>query len=642
MGKIIRCYIDFESRSQCDIWSTGAWVYSEHPTTEIICLCYAVDNGPVITLTRQTMAAGIVDLDILNGKGAEFHAHNALFERAMWANKLIPKYFADPIPLKQWRCTAAKCMAHALPRSLENAAMALECKHKKDMSGNLTMRFIAKSTGIIEQVKLDRLYKYCAQDVEVEREIDQRLPDLSPKEQRVWFLDQYINSTGVCVDVKAVTNAAEVIKVEVDELTKELQNISGGEINAGTQRDAIKNYLEKKGCKLPDLTKKTVSGALEKVGGENFRILQLRQQLSLTSNAKYSSLLATVSKDERIRDILVYHGASTGRWTGKLVQLQNMPKPISSDFDNRTPIRILKASPKGFATLYAGEVLTTLSSCIRGMFIPSEGHEMFTTDFAAIEARVVMWLAGEEKGLTLFREQDKDSSLADIYVEMARAIYNKPKLTKKDKRERQLGKQAVLGCGFGMGAPKFQTTCAAYNIDIDTNLATRAVNAYRTTFKRVPKFWYTMEEGAIKAVTTKKPIQVGLILWYLDGDFLRMQLPSGRTIVYHRPKVSVEGRLSFMSTNLVTKRYVPEDIWGGTLVENAVQATARDIMVDSMLSMASNGFRILFTVHDEIVVEAPTGTKTEASVLEMVRMVPVWAKGCPINAESEKIERYKK
>jgi DNA polymerase len=607
-----------------------------------MCLCYAVDDGPVVTLTRQTLAAGIIELDKLSGEGAEFHAHNAYFERSIWLNKLVPKYLADPIPIKQWRCTAAKCMAHALPRSLENAAAALDCKHKKDMGGNTVMRFIAASKGPIEQVKLDRLYKYCAQDVEVEREIDQRLPDLCPREQKVWFLDQYINDTGVCIDVDAVQKASACITEEVDELTKKLQTLSGGEINAGTQRDAIKNYLEKKGCKLPDLTKKTVTSALEKAGGDNFRILQLRQQLSLTSNAKYQALLDTVSTDGRVRDILVYHGASTGRWTGKLVQLQNLPKPTEADFNNVAPIRILKESPESFKTLYAGSILQTLSASIRGMLIPTPGYEMFITDFAAIEARVVMWLAEEEMGLEIFRRQDSDPAIPDIYVHMARVIYNKAYLTKKNKLERQLGKQATLACGFGMGATKFQATCATYNIEVDENLATRAVQAYRSTFKKVVRFWYAMEEAAIRAVNTGKPVQIGKILWRMEGEFLRMRLPAGRDLVYHRPRVSAENRLSFMAANPVTKRYVPEDTWGGTLVENAVQGTARDIMVDSMLNMASNGFRILFTVHDELVVEALKGAKTPEDILKTVKNVPSWAAGCPINAECEKVERYKK
>lgn len=834
MGKIKRCFLDFESRSQVDIWQSGAAVYAEDLSTEILCLCYAIDNGPVITLTRKTLAAGIKELNLLIRDKAEFHAHNAFFERSIWSNKLTPQYNAWAVPINQWRCTAAKCSAHALPRSLELAAEALNCKNKKDKQGNMTMRYIAKSTGPIEQVKLDRLYAYCRQDVEVEREIDQKLPDLCPKEQKIWFLDQYINSTGVYVDVKTIENAVVCIDQEVETLTKELQTLSGGEINAGTQRDAIKAYLEKKGCKLPDLTKKTVAAALGKVDGNNMRILQLRQQLSLTSNAKYTSLLATVSEDDRVRDILVYHGASTGRWSGKLVQLQNLVKPAPG-FDSETPIRILKAGTEAFTAIYGGGVLQTLSSCIRGMLIPTPGFEMFITDFAAIEARVVMWLAEEEKGLKMFAEQDADPSVPDIYVCMARTIYNRKTITKKDKTERQLGKQATLACiakgsmvysdkgfipietlnrgqklwdgeqwvnfqelvsvgkknviqigdlwltpdhrlltkdgwrlageialsgdiqslklgnlsvdgrllaenitkvlnvvslsvanavlkkaeesthsggvlpilvgdvarvskgcladapvdtwisllihayenggayvstifvedvwariiktsngmalggfdrplnraerswntllrlmggelgdslsielimpkgtpqeifdllhkertistkveecfdiigtdnsrfqvsnyiahncGFGMGVPKFQATCANYNIAVDENLATRAVQAYRTTFKKVVRFWYAMEEAAIRAVSTGKQQQVGKVLWYMDGEFLRMRLPGGRTIVYHRPRVSVENRLSFMAVNPVTKRYAPEDIWGGTMVENCL------------------------------------------------------------------------
>jgi DNA polymerase len=193
-----------------------------------------------------------------------------------------------------------------------------------------------------------------------------------------------------------------------------------------------------------------------------------------------------------------------------------------------------------------------------------------------------------------------------------------------------------------MGPARFQTTCASYGIEVDMDLATRAINAYRTTFKKVPAFWYAMEEGAIRAVQSKKLVQVGKIAWFMDGEFLRMQLPAGRNLAYHHPRVSAENRLSFMAANPVTKRYTPEDTFGGKLVEQATQATARDIMRDSMLSMASNGFKILFTVHDELVVEAPTGEKTEKDVLAMVRTVPSWATGCPINAECERVVRYKK
>lgn len=635
----MRVYVDFESRSQVDIWESGAWVYAESPTTEILCLCYAIDDGPVITLTRANMAAGMKDINALIQAGAEFHAHNAYFERCMWRHKLTPIYGALPVPIKQWRCTAAKASTHALPRALEHCAEALRCTHKKDAAGNKVMRLIAKSTGPIDQEKLDRLYQYCAKDVEVEREIDKRLVDLSPKEQVVWYLDQFINDTGVAVDVEAIQKAIVVIEEETKRLTDELYTLTGGEVTAGTQRDAIKRYLEAQGCALPDLTKKTIVGALKEASGDNLRVLQLRQQLSLTSNAKYKALLAAVSPDGRVRDMLIYHGASTGRWTGKLFQLQNLPRPTDESTNYNTAIRLLKAG--GLAMMY-DNVLSVLSGCIRGMFIPTRGYEMGITDFAAIEARVVMWLAGETGGLSAFEAQDADTSVPDIYVMMARAIYGKPDLVKKNKIERQLGKQAILACGFGMGVDKFKQTCKNYHIDVTDALAERSVYTYRRTFKKVVNFWCAMESAAKKCVSTGKPQSVGLIGWRMDGEFLRMVLPSGRALSYHRPQVRADDTLTFMAVNNTTKKYEVERTWGGTLVENATQAVARDLMVEAMLRMVNRGFRILFTVHDEIVAEAPTGTKTENDVLEIVRTKPTWAAGLPVNAECEKVSRYKK
>jgi DNA polymerase len=649
-----RVYIDFESRSQCDIWSSGAWVYSQHPTTEILCLCLAIDDGGIINLALN--APGATFIAQLISEGAEFHAHNAFFERAMWQNILTPRHGFPPIPLRQWRCTAAKASAHALPKSLEKAAQALECKHQKDMTGSKMMKFLASSTGPIDPDKLERLIEYCKNDVEVEREIDKKLPDLDPREQRIWFLDQHINDTGVRIDVEACKQAVHCIAEETTRLTARLTSLSGGEIKAGTQTAAIKRFLEAKGLDLPDLTKKTVKDALAGAEEGVQKILILRQQLSLTSNAKYQAFLDCCSMDGRVRDTLVYHGASTGRWTGKLVQLQNLAKPGQENFDNQGPIEILKNG--GYETmslLYGDDLLNTLSSSIRGMLIPTQGHEMFITDFAAIEARVVMWLAGEEVGIKMFEAGDKDPSIPDIYVETARRIFRNNKLLKKDKKERQVGKTTVLGCGFNMGPPKFQVTCDKYGIDLGpkntayeswgetimlSQLALDSVFGYRDMFKKVVKFWYDLELGCKRAIQGS-PQQIGKVVCYVDKDFLRIRLPAGRTLAYHRAKVEGD-KISFLAADPVTKRYVPEQTFGGKICENVVQAVARDLMADAMLQAASLGFRVLFTVHDELVLEALRGTKTEEDVLKIVRTVPSWAAGCPVNAECEKVLRYKK
>jgi len=626
-----RVYIDFESRSQCDIWTAGAYRYCEHPTTEILCLAWAVDDGPVRgAIHGAELRRSIKELNALVSEGAEFHAHNAFFERCMWRFKFTPKYGALPIPIRQWRCTAAKVSAHALPRRLVHAANALGVVNKKDMEGSSLMKALCTTTGPIDEARLRRLLEYCEQDVRTERDIDRAIPDLCPSEQEVWFMDQYLNDTGVCVDREAIEQAVLLVEQATKEGNEELHKITGGLIDAGTKREAIKKYLESKGVKLPNLQKQTVKDAIATAGGDNLRVLQLRQQLSLTSNAKYAAFLAAMSPDGRIRDLLVYHGASTGRWSGKLVQIQNLVKAAIKPHEIDAAIRVLKQSPEAFSSIY--DVLPTLSSCIRGMLIPSPGHSMFITDFAAIEARVVMWLAGETVGLKAFAEKDADSSVDDIYVRMAKQI--SPTAT------RQLGKQTVLGCGFGMGVQKFIDTCAKYEVAVTPALAERAVNTYRKLFSRVPKFWYAMEDAARQTIVTGKPHKLGLLEFYIDGDFMRLKLPAGRTIVYHHPRVDADGSISFMAVNSLTNKYEREQIWGGKLVENAVQATARDLMVAGMFGLLRAGYRILFTVHDELVVESTKGSCEE--VKQIVCRVPTWAKGCPINAECDSAERYKK
>jgi len=632
-----RVYIDFESRSKVDIWESGAYRYAEDPTTEILCLAWAIDDAPVRgVLYGKELRAAIPELNKLIAEGAEFHAHNAFFERCIWRFKLTPAYGALPIPIKQWRCTAAKGASHALPRRLEHMAQALGCPHQKDVDGNKLMKALSFTTGAIEKEKLDRLLLYCKRDVEAERDIDRKLPDLCAAEQRVWFMDQYLNDTGVRIDVDAVKKAIQVIEEETKTLNAELHTRTGGQVDAGTKTQAIQKYLKTKGVDLPNLQKGTVKKAIAEAGGDNLRVLQLRQQLSLTSNAKYSALLAAVSPDERVRDLLVYHGASTGRWAGKLFQIHNLVKALIDAGAINAAIKLLKTSPEGFLVCY--EALPTLSSCIRGMFIPSKGHRMFITDFAAIEARVVMWLAGEEGGIKLFQEQDEDPTKPDIYVHMARAIYGDQKIQKKDKR-RQLGKQAVLGAGFGMGPTRFEATCQTYGVEVDHALAVRAVESYRRTFARVPRFWYAMEDAAKKAVTSGAVQTCGYLAWYKEGEFLRLRLPSGRTLAYHKPAINAEGSLTFLAVNSKTNKYEVEETWGGKLVENAVQATARDIMVEAMFRLIKK-YRILFTVHDELVLETVEGSCSE--VLDLVRQRPSWAQKCPINAECEETERYKK
>ena len=634
----MKVYIDFESRSKADIWATGAWVYSRHPSTEIMCFAYAVDNeDPVIVTPIEARRPGGRLLELIRS-GAEFHAHNAYFERSMWANIMVARHGWPVIPLKQWRCTAAKALSHGLPKSLDEVAKALGVAHLKDAVGKRTMLKVAKSEGLVPAEDLQTLFQYCKQDVLVERDIDRALPDLHPYEQRVWFLDQIINDRGVCVDIPAVQRAIDIIGTETETLQLEIAGLTQGELDGVSRRNAVMYWLKKKGLDMENLQKATVAKAVETAGGATKRVLEIRQQLNLTSNAKYQALIDATDTDFRLRDHLLYHSAITGRWGGKLVQVQNLPRGM--DIDTNAAIDTMMAG--GYDTLsmiYGPQLLNVMSSCIRGMFVPTAGCQMFVTDFAAIEARVLFWLADDKTGLKMFRDYDADPNIPDPYVQMARRIYGNNKLTKANKKERFLGKTTILGSGYGMGIQKFVSTVQAYGMGISDEVASSAVQHYRSTFVNVPAFWNGMETSAKTCVLTRQPQQVGRLVWYLAGDFLYLRLPTGRSIAYHTPRIE-DGQLTYMATDVQTKRYAPKETYGGKLAENCTSAVARDLMVEAMLKFAAEGYRILFTVHDELVLEHPKGSVED--VLRVMRSVPSWAQGCPVNAEAIETGRYKK
>lgn len=461
-----RCHLDFESRSAADIWETGGWGYSTHPSTQVVCICFSVDNDPHIRtitkpiLEKQTWSREMGELLFLvSDPEVIFYAHNAFFEQCIWQNIMVPKHGMPPLPIHRWRCTAAKANAFGLPSSLQNAALALGITEQKDMTGKQTMLKLCKPrapkkgeiiSGLLwyeDPEDYEVLYEYCRQDVRVERALDDALPDLNPKEQEVWFLDQKINSRGVRVDIEFIGKARAALAVHQNRLEHELTALTGGKVTAGTQVGGIVRYLQERGVPITDLRAGTVSELIAsgKLDEHCIRVLKYRQELSKTSNAKYDKLATAMDSYGIVRDCFQYHTATTGRWGGKLVQLHNLPV-------NRLGVDIFKAIEhvkeydyNVLRFLYGTTVSQVLSACLRGVLIPRDGKEFYVVDYSAIEARGVFWLAGEQLGLYEFRESDEERG-PEIYVRMAQRIFGNPHLTKKDKAERNLGKTAILGC----------------------------------------------------------------------------------------------------------------------------------------------------------------------------------------------------
>jgi DNA polymerase len=391
---------------------------------------------------------------LVTEKDTLFYAHNALFEQLIWKFKLSDRFDIPVVPLKRWRCTAAKALAVGLPKALSEVGAALGTAHKKDLKGKAVMLKVCKpkadGTFYEDPALFAELEAYCAQDVETERDIDTMLPELNPTEQVVWFEDQWINMRGVQVDTKALDRALEIIALETERLNGRIRTLTNNELDGTSRRLAVMGYLKKHfKVDLPDFTKASVEGALlnRDLPPGAVEILRIRQQLGLTSVAKYTALNAALCEDGRLRDTFLYHAANTGRWGGKLVQLQNLPK---GSFDSDLGVAMLMGYDYDTLQVMYPNIMELLSSCVRGMFIAAPGHDLIVADYSAIEARVLMWFCGETEATEMFRRG------ADIYVEMAKRI--SPSAT------RQLGKQAVLACGYGMGATKFQATCEGYGL----------------------------------------------------------------------------------------------------------------------------------------------------------------------------------
>lgn len=639
--------IDYETRSMADLRKCGAFRYAIDPTTSILCLAYTYDE-----INYHHWRPGLPfpkDLADHIRSGGEVRSHNYEFEYVI-TNYVAVKFGMPKLNWKQGRCSAAKAAALALPRSLEQLSKAVRADVEKDMEGNRLMMKLSRPRKIkgvptfVEgtAAEKERLYLYCQNDVKAEVACEKKLLPLSSDEQDLFEFTARINERGMKFDRANVETALSFVEFYTKELQEELEEITWGAVKTGKQTARLLECLLNEGAELSDLRAATVKEALEKADltPTARRILEIRQALAMSSVSKLSAMLVVGGPDDILRGLLLYHGASTGRYTGRGVQPQNMPQGKVKDVDN-----IFEAYALGydfFKTLYPN-VLAAISSSLRGMFIARDGMELFAGDFASIEARGLLWIAEDEEGLEVFRQGK------DIYKEMAGEIY-KIDPSKVSKAQRQVGKFAILALGYGMGAKKFVDTCLSFGVVITFDFAQRVVNIYREKFERVKKLWYEVNAAAIRAVKNKGTVYSYKRLSFLyRGDYLMIRLPNGRKLFYREPKISTEIKtwgevqsLSFMSVDSKTKQWVREHTYGGKLVENIVQALCRDLMVFSMYNLEAAGYNVLITVHDEVVTEREIGKGNIKEFERIMSQAPAWASGFPIGAEAYCSKRYKK
>lgn len=656
-------FIDFETRSRIDLKKSGVWKYAQDASTDVLCMAYldteALDDQPRLwTPADMPFQDDELFLHTILNRGI-FVAHNAGFERAIYEEIMVKRYGFPVIPPNLWRCSAAKAAAHAVPRGLADACGALALDMQKDKDGRTIMMKLAKprkptkndpSEWHNSPADFERLYQYCKQDIRSEVGLFQRLPDLPNDEQKVWILDQEINARGVRVDIETVKSAIVLIDEYNAELTAELSQLTEEMVGSADEREKIRTWCALNGLELPTLQKGQIVDVLasdlpssvtnpEKVR----RVLEIRQQLGKTSTAKYAAINEAICSDGRLRDLLMYHGASTGRWAGKGPQPQNLPRnTLIKDVETCAGL-IRRRNLEEFRFCYE-DPMEALSQMLRAMFIASPGKIMVGGDYAAIEVRVLFWLAGETAGLGMFRKGE------DLYVDLAKKIY---KVKEATKAQRELGKRGILGCGYGMGAKKFVVTCKTHaNIEIDEPFSEMVIDVYRTTYRSVVEFWYAQEAAAIEAVKKGTMVTAGKIKWKVANGFLYCRLPSGRCLAYCHPKIEMvetpwkakKEALTFMQVNPISKKWERDSTYGGALAENITQAVARDLMADAMLRVEEYNYRVLLTVHDELITEQEYIDGVDATEVfkRLMEQLPAWAEGLPVKVETWKGQRYAK
>jgi len=655
--------IDFETRSTLNLRRSGVYPYAMHPDTDVWVMAYAVDDGPV----EVWRPGDPVPSTFRNPeKVDEYRAWNAEFERVIYAAILAQRYGFPPVPLEKWFDTAAQAAAMALPRGLGQAAEVLGLKEQKDSDGRRLMLQMAKPRRIEDDgtiiwwdvpEKMERLVAYCVQDVEVERAIGKVLPPLSKKERWVYIMDQRANTRGFQVDLELVAAAQDVMGVEMERAGERLGEITGYEVTKVTDVNGITSWLKNNGLPdLPNLRKDTVRDLLEddKVDGPAREVLQIRADTGKTSTAKLDAFQAAAGPDGRVRGTFLYHGASTGRWSGRLVQPQNFPRPEMRDPEKY--IRPILEDDVWPPSHPAPAIV--VSSLLRSMIVAGPGRILRSGDYSQIEARVIAWIAGQEDLLDLFARGGK------VYEDMASTIFDKPlEEIAKDSFERQIGKNSILGCGFGMGADRFadqvweQTGIVLDRGDPEEgrpDMAQKVIDTYRAKNHRIKSFWDEIYSAAYSA--TLHPGKAfhcgreGCIRFKVYQDVLWCTLPSGRHLAYSIPRIEdrmtpwgeMRPTLTYCGVTGPARKWKRVSTYGGHLTENVVQAIARDCMAEAWLRLEIAGYPIIMTVHDELVAEPRAGHGSQEEFERILATRPAWAPDLPIAVEGWEGDRYRK
>jgi DNA polymerase len=644
--------IDVETYSSIDIKTSGAYKYVEAPDSEIILFAYAFNDEPVqiIDLMNGEEIPHKVEL-ALGDANVIKTAFNANFER-----KAILNHYCLKCRPEQWQCTMIKALTMGLPSSLDMVAKVLNFKEDKQKmkEGKALIQYFCKPckptktndgrTRNLPAHDLDRwetFKEYCKQDVEVERAIRNKLSkfEITEKEQMLWQLDQRINDRGISTDLVLINKAIDCDSNYAERLENEARSITG--LNNPNSPAQLKKWLsEHVGYEVTSLTKDDVPTLLENAKDDDVkRVLELRQLMAKTSIKKYEAMQKGRCKDGRVRGLLQFYGANrTGRWAGRLVQVQNLPQNHLPDLeDARNCIREGRFDDVEF--LY-DSIPDTLSQLIRTAFIPREGNRFIVSDFSAIEARVIAWYAGEQWRLDVFKTHGK------IYEASASQMFKIPiEEIKKGSDLRQKGKIAELALGYGGSVGAITSMDKAKSIPEEE--LPDLVKSWRAANPNITKFWWDCDKAAKKAIHDRTTVcmQFGLKFIYNPG-VLFIQLPSGRKLVYLKPKIE-NGKcdkpiITYEGMEQTSKQWTVLETYGPKLVENIVQATARDCLAEAMFRLDEAEYDIVMHVHDEVVLDVPKDKGSVEVINELMGKPISWAPTLPLRADGYECSYYMK
>ena len=726
--------IDFETRSEADLKKLGPWEYAKHESTRALCLAWLLVGspiGPCLWLPEDNPPQALFKLI---ADGHEVHAHNAFFEKCIWQHVMTPRHDWPGVPEFQWRCSAAQAAALALPRSLDGAGEALGLRTRKDKAGHKVMLKLCKprkptknnpSRWHNDPKDFQTLYDYCVTDVVAEAELAQAIPELIHDEQALWFLDQRINARGIPIDTETVRSAIRIagaLKVHDNERVSEL---TGYAVTAATQVDCLKNWLSTElGRPVANVTKETVEKLLSDDQVSNSLagdVLRIRQGQGKTSTAKYTPMLGGSGDGGRLRDTMMFNGASTGRWSGRKFQPHNLPRAGVADDCIDLLISAIQSEDANRLRVLFGEPMAALSKAVRNCVCAKPGHKLICADFSAIEARVLAWLAGEEWKIQGFRDFDAGKG-EDFYVASALRVGQVfPSILNTGLDVRQLGKVLELAFGYGGGAGAVAVACESYGIDLTAGATAETVelaqkwafgkwgsfirimfgpsavktykdwddsrrrllikncfegrtrdkalrvcmgelvkDAWRQSHPAITNFWYDLEDAAVEAIRSESGSEhwAGPVMFQVEGRFLFCRLPSGRRIAYNEPRIVTtitpwgkkKPTIRFMGVEppgrkrkgVAPGQWADQSTYGGSLAENVTQAAARCFLSDAMKAVESEGYLIVFHVHDEIVCEVPEDFGSIDELCRLMSVSPMWGDGCPIAATGFEGQRYHK